>query len=60
MKDILNLFQGSDPVLIRMDGRSVELSKNYWVDINPALVEQLENLLGNGSVNVEFSVRKKE
>ena len=60
MKDALVLHHGEDPVTIRMDGKNVELGKNLWVDINPDLVEQLEKLLGAGSVNVEFSVQKKE
>ncbi|MFA4843324.1 MAG: DNA polymerase III subunit alpha [Candidatus Margulisiibacteriota bacterium] len=59
LKDLLTLYHGGDPVYIRMDGRSVELGKSHWVDINPELVEQLEKLLGNGAVNVSFSVRKK-
>jgi len=59
MKDILALHHGGDPVIVRMDGRSVELGKGFWVDINPDLVEQMEKLLGDGSVNVEFSVRKR-
>jgi DNA polymerase-3 subunit alpha len=58
MKEVLALHRGTDPVLVRMDGRSVELSKDHWVDINPELVEQLEQLLGEGSVNVEFKVAK--
>jgi DNA polymerase-3 subunit alpha len=59
MKDALVLHHGDDPVIIRMDGKNVELGKNLWVDINPDLIEQLEKLLGAGSVNVEFSVQKK-
>ncbi|MFA6549528.1 MAG: hypothetical protein WCT39_06350, partial [Candidatus Margulisiibacteriota bacterium] len=59
MKDVLALHNGGDPVIVRMDGRSVELGKGFWVDINPDLVEQLEKLLGDGSVNVEFSVHKR-
>mgnify|MGYP001276998713 CR=1 FL=1 len=60
MKDIIGLHAGGDPVYIRMDGKSVELNKNSWVDINPDLIEQLEALLGNGSVNVDFSVQRKK
>jgi hypothetical protein len=59
MKEILSLHGGGDPVYIRMDGKSVELNKNNWVNINPDLIEQLEKLLGNGSINVEFSVQRK-
>ena len=60
MKDVIALHRGADPVFIRMDGKSVELNKNMWVEISPELVEQLEGLLGNGSINVEFSVQKKK
>jgi hypothetical protein len=42
-----------------MDGKSVELNRELWVDINPDLIEQLEKMLGAGAVNVEFSVQKK-
>lgn len=60
MKEILLFFKGEDPVFIRMDGRSIELGKNYHVDINPELVNQLEELLGSGAVKVEFRAVKKE
>ncbi|MCU0641519.1 MAG: DNA polymerase III subunit alpha [Candidatus Margulisbacteria bacterium] len=59
MKDALILHHGGDPVLIRMDGKSVELNRDLWVDINPDLIEQLEKMLGAGAVNVEFSVQRK-
>lgn len=60
MKEVLKFFSGEDPVFIRMDGRRVALGKNFHVDINPELVSQLEELLGSGSVNVEFRAVKKE
>jgi DNA polymerase-3 subunit alpha len=60
MKEILQFFRGEDPVYIRMDGRRVALGKVFHVDINPELVSQLEELLGSGSVNVEFKAVKKE
>ena len=60
MKEILQFFRGQDPVYIRMDGRRVALGKGFHVDINPELVSQLEELLGSGSVNVEFKAVKKE
>ncbi|MDD5593111.1 MAG: DNA polymerase III subunit alpha [Candidatus Margulisbacteria bacterium] len=60
MKDVLALHRGTDPVFIRTDGKSVELNRSFWVEINPDLVEQLEKLLGDGAVNVEFKVHKKK
>jgi len=60
MKTILQFFKGEDPVFIRLDGKKVELGKEFRVDINPTLVEQLENLLGSGSVQVGFKIFKKE
>ena len=60
MKDVLALHRGTDPVFVRMDGKSVELNKDFWVEINPDLVEQLEKLLGEGAINVEFCVLKKK
>jgi len=60
MKETLTIFRGNDPVFIRMDGRSVELGKNNWVDINPDLIQQLEEVLGSGAVNVKYAVVKKK
>jgi DNA polymerase-3 subunit alpha len=60
MKDVLALHRGTDPVFVRTDGKSIELNRDFWVEINPDLVEQLEKLLGDGAVNVEFSVLKKK
>jgi DNA polymerase-3 subunit alpha len=60
MKEILMFFKGPDPVFIRMDGRRVALGKSFHVDINPELVNQLEELLGSGAVNVEFRAVRKE
>jgi DNA polymerase-3 subunit alpha len=59
MKDVLALHRGTDPVFVRTDGKSVELNRDFWVEINPDLVEQLEKLLGDGAVNVQYSVLKK-
>jgi DNA polymerase-3 subunit alpha len=60
MKEVLSFFKGADPVFLRMDGKRIALGKNQLVDINPELIAQLENLLGSGSVNVEFKAVKKE
>ena len=60
MKRVLNLFKGDDPVFIKMEGNKIALGKNFHVNITPELVEQLENLLGSGSVRVEFRAVKKE
>ncbi|MGB9613527.1 MAG: OB-fold nucleic acid binding domain-containing protein, partial [Candidatus Margulisiibacteriota bacterium] len=59
MKEILRFFCGEDPVFISLDGKKVELGKDFRVDINPQLVEELEQLLGTGAVRVEFSVLKR-
>ncbi|MDI6731703.1 MAG: DNA polymerase III subunit alpha [Candidatus Margulisbacteria bacterium] len=60
MKEILLFFTGTDPVYIMIDGKSIALGKTYQVDISPELVNQLEQLLGTGAVNVEFRAVKKE
>jgi len=60
MKETLAFFRGKDPVFIRMDGKLVALGRDFHVDISPELVSQLEELLGTGSVNVEFRSVKKE
>ncbi|MFH1542408.1 MAG: DNA polymerase III subunit alpha, partial [bacterium] len=60
MKELLFSAKGQDPVFLRMDGRSIAIGKEYFVDINPDLIDKLEKLLGSGSVHVEFSAIKKE
>ncbi|MBU1027029.1 MAG: DNA polymerase III subunit alpha [Candidatus Margulisbacteria bacterium] len=60
MKDVLAAYKGADPVIIQTDGRRIVLGDNYNVDINPELVEKLEELLGSGSVKVEYRAVKKE
>jgi DNA polymerase-3 subunit alpha len=60
MKETLLFFRGHDPVFIRMDGKKIALGDSFKVDISPELVNRLEDLLGSGSVNVEFKAVKKE
>ncbi|MFC1571361.1 DNA polymerase III subunit alpha [Candidatus Margulisiibacteriota bacterium] len=60
MREILFSFKGANPVLIRIDGRSIAIGRDFHVDINPELIEQLEQLLGAGSVSVEFKAVRKE
>ena len=60
MKDVLAVYRGSDPVIIQTDGRRIALGESFNVDINPELVEKLEELLGSGSVKVEYRAVKKE
>jgi DNA polymerase-3 subunit alpha len=60
MKEILLSSNGGDPVIIRMDGKRIELGNDYNIDINPDLMGELEKLLGSGAVNVEFRAVKKE
>jgi len=60
MKRILSFFKGEEPVYISLDGNKIALGRNFHVNIAPELVEQLESLLGSGSVNVEFKAIRKE
>ncbi|MEA3493161.1 MAG: DNA polymerase III subunit alpha [Candidatus Margulisiibacteriota bacterium] len=60
LKDMLLSSNGTDPVLIRMDGKRIELGPEYNVEINPDLVAELEKLLGTGAVKVEFKSVKIE
>jgi len=60
LRALLGRFPGGDPVIIKMDGKSVELGPEFRVAIDPSLVEELEKLLGSGSVDVKMSVRKRE
>jgi len=60
LKEILMFYKGDDPVVIYYDGNKITASSKYHVDINPDLVAQIEELLGTGSVRVEFNHVKKE
>jgi len=60
LREQLALEKGNDPVFIRMDGKSIELGKESWVEISPSLIEKLEALLGGGAVSVQYTVKKKE
>jgi hypothetical protein len=43
-----------------MDGRVVAAGREYFVNVSPELVTQIENLVGQGSVRVEFGLISKE
>ena len=60
IRAILQRNTGGDPVVIKMDGKNVELGPENRVTITPSLVEELEKLLGSGSVDVKMSVKKRE
>ena len=60
MRQLFVLYNGTDPVIIKLDGQSIALAGELHVDINPDLVLQLEKLLGTGSVNVEYRAVVKE
>jgi len=60
VKELLLSSTGQDPVFIRMDGKAIAAGKSFHVEINPELVNQLEELLGSGSVNVIYKAVKKE
>jgi DNA polymerase III subunit alpha len=60
LKGMILSSNGIDPVVINMDGKRIELKNDYNVDINPDLVEEMEKILGTGSVKVEFRSVKKE
>lgn len=59
LKEILLFYKGPDPVIIYYDGKKIAASSKYRVDINTDLVSQIEELLGTGSVRVEFDYIKK-
>ncbi|HTY13353.1 MAG TPA: hypothetical protein VMD02_04090, partial [Candidatus Omnitrophota bacterium] len=60
LKNILLFYKGSDPVVLYYDGSRIPAGSKFRVDINPDLVNQIEELLGTGSVRVEYNHRKKE
>ncbi len=60
LKNILLFYKGDDPVVIYYNGDRISAGSRFRVDINPDLVSQIEELLGTGSVRVEYNHRKKE
>lgn len=58
LKQTLLFYKGEDPVIIYYEGKRIQASQNFHVDINPELITQIENLLGTGSVKVEYKVVK--
>jgi len=53
LKDILLFYRGNEPVIIYYDDQKVAAGSKYRVDINPELVERIEELLGTGAARVE-------
>ncbi|MCX5726997.1 MAG: DNA polymerase III subunit alpha, partial [Candidatus Saganbacteria bacterium] len=60
LKEVLLLHPGEEPVFLHMDGRVVAAGREYFVNVSPELVTQIENLVGQGSVRVEFGLISKE
>lgn len=60
LKELLLLHPGEEPVFLHMDGRTVAIGREYFVNIEPELVTQIENIVGQGSVKVELGVIGKE
>lgn len=59
LKEILLFYKGNEPVIIYYESKKIFTGSRYHVDINPKLVSQIEELLGTGSVRVEFKHVKK-
>jgi len=54
LKDVLLLHKGNEFVYIHVNGSTVAAGGDFSVDINPGLVQQVEGLLGEGAVKIEF------
>jgi DNA polymerase-3 subunit alpha len=54
IKDILVFHRGTEDLFLHIDGKVIQPSDEFKVNINPDLVEQLEVVVGKGNVKVEF------
>lgn len=50
LKKTLALYKGETPVYIHADDNVVAAGKEFWVSLNPAVITQLEELVGSGRV----------
>ncbi len=55
LKDIFILNKGESPVYLHMDSKKIAIGDQYKVNIEPSLISEIEELLGEGSVWVDFS-----
>ncbi|MCX5751620.1 MAG: DNA polymerase III subunit alpha [Candidatus Saganbacteria bacterium] len=60
IKDILIFHRGSDDLFLHIDGKVIQPSDDFKVNINPGLIEQLEVVVGKENVKVEFVAIEKE
>ncbi len=53
LKSIFGSFKGTDPVYLHMDGKIVQVGEEHYISIDPAVVSQVEDLLGRDSAWVD-------
>jgi DNA polymerase-3 subunit alpha len=54
IKGVLELNQGSEPVFLHMDEKTVQIGRKYWINIHEGLISQVESLVGEGTAWVEM------
>jgi len=59
LKEVLLLNSGDEMVYLHIDGTTIAVGREYSVRINPSLISNIESLVGNGSVRVEFEAAKE-
>jgi len=60
LKDVFLLHGGEEPVYLHVHGETIAAGEEYSVRISPDLVSQLESLVGEGSVRIEFETVREE
>ena len=55
IRTVLNRYRGNTKVLIyyEKDGKTIQLSKENWVNPAPALLNDLEAIIGKGNVLIK-------
>lgn len=53
LKHIFTSYRGKDPVYLHMDGRIIKVGEEHFVTIEPAIVNEIEDLLGKDSAWVD-------
>jgi len=60
LKDIFLLHRGEESVYLHIKGSTIATGNEFAVQIDPTLVSQIESLVGQGSVRIEFELSREE
>jgi DNA polymerase-3 subunit alpha len=55
LKNIFSSYKGKDPVYLHMDGKIIKVGEEHYVNIDPSIVSEIEDLLGKDSAWVDTS-----